>query len=229
MGRKKLTTADKIRRYMAAHPTARPKQIAEALGVRVEYVHVLRSTDKRKNAPKKLVIHAGEALVAQKMGVPLDEYAKQKMNLMKKPKVTKEMMQSVVDDLRAKRKEKISPLDTMPKVGDTVGGLTLTRAEEDGQYQYRWVRQAPELPITMEEPKSDPVNHPAHYKVGGIETIQYIKAKLTPEEYRGYLKGNLLKYSSRIGHKGAAQIDAGKAGWYANALVQAIEENSKPT
>jgi len=211
MGRRKLTTADKIRRYMAAHPTARPKQIAEALGVRVEYVHVLRSTDKRKNAPKKLIIHAGEALVAQKMGVPLDEYAKQKMNLMKKPK------------------EKRSPLDTMPKVGDTVGGLTLTRAEEDGQYQYRWVRQAPELPITMEEPKSDPVNHPAHYKVGGIETIQYIKAKLTPEEYRGYLKGNLLKYSSRIGHKGAAQIDAGKAGWYANALVQAIEENSKPT
>lgn len=211
MGRRKLTTADKIRRYMAAHPTARPKQIAEALGVRVEYVHVLRSTDKRKNAPKKLIIHAGEALVAQKMGVPLDEYAKQKMNLMKKPK------------------EKRSPLDTMPKVGDTVGGLTLTRIEKDGQYQYGWVRQAPELPITMEEPKSDPVNHPAHYKVGGIETIQYIKAKLTPEEYRGYLKGNLLKYSSRIGHKGAAQIDAGKAGWYANALVQAIEENSKPT
>lgn len=86
-----------------------------------------------------------------------------------------------------------------------------------------------EMAITMIEPPADPVNHPAHYKVGGIETIQYIKAKLTPEEYRGYLKGNLLKYSSRIGHKGAAQIDAGKAGWYANALVQAIEENSKPT
>lgn len=142
---------------------------------------------------------------------------------LKKPKVTKEMMQSVVDDLKAKREEKKSPLDTMPKVGDTVGGLTLTRVEKDGQYQYSWVRKAPELPITMEEPKSDPVNHPAHYKVGGIETIDYIKAKLTPEEFRGYLKGNLLKYSSRIGHKGAAQIDAGKAGWYANALVQAIE------
>jgi hypothetical protein len=193
MGRKKLTTADKIRRYMAAHPTARPKQIAEALGVRVEYVHVLRSTDKRKNAPKKLIIHAGEALVAQKMGVPLDEYAKQKMNLMKKPK------------------EKRSPLDTMPKAGISIEEVAKRKI-------------ADELPITMEEPKHDPVNHPAHYKVGGIETIDYIKAKLTPEEYRGYLKGNLLKYSSRIGHKGAAQVDAGKAGWYANALVQAIEQ-----
>ena len=62
-----------------------------------------------------------------------------------------------------------------------------------------------------------------HDKLRGIETIAFIQAKLTPDEYRGYLKGNLLKYSSRIGHKGAAQLDAGKAGWYANALMQAIE------
>jgi len=200
MGRKKLTTADKIRRYMAAHPTARPKQIAEALGVRVEYVHVLRSTDKRKNAPKKLIIHAGEALVAQKMGVPLDEYAKQKMNLMKKPK------------------EKRSPLDTMPKVGDTVGGLTLTRAEEDGQYQYRWVRQAPELPITMEEPKSDPVNHPAHYKAGGIETIDFIEAKGL-----NYRLGNVVKYITRADHKGNRKQDLEKAMWYLKREIEQIQ------
>lgn len=197
MGRRKLTTADKIRRYMAAHPTARPKQIAEALGVRVEYVHVLRSTDKRKNAPKKLIIHAGEALVAQKMGVPLDEYAKQKMNLMKK------------------RKEKINPLDTMPKVGDTVGGLTLTRAEKDGQYQYRWVRQAPELPITMEEPKSDPVNHPAHYKAGGIETIDFIEAKGL-----NYRLGNVVKYITRADHKGNRKQDLEKAMWYLKREIE---------
>ena len=200
MGRKKLTTADKIRRYMAAHPTARPKQIAEALGVRVEYVHVLRSTDKRKNAPKKLIIHAGEALVAQKMGVPLDEYAKQKMNLMKKPK------------------EKRSPLDTMPKVGDTVGGLTLTRIEKDGQYQYGWVRQAPELPITMEEPKSDPVNHPAHYKAGGIETIDFIEAKGL-----NYRLGNVVKYITRADHKGNRKQDLEKAMWYLKREIEQIQ------
>lgn len=130
---------------------------------------------------------------------------------LKTPKVTKEMLQSVVTDLRAKRKSRMQSSDSLN---------AMIKEAEDARK---------EMAITMIEPPADPVNHPAHYKVGGIETIQYIKAKLTPEEYRGYLKGNLLKYSSRIGHKGAAQIDAGKAGWYANALVQAIEENSKPT
>ena len=65
---------------------------------------------------------------------------------------------------------------------------------------------------------ADPVNHPAHYKVGGIETIDLIKAKLTPEEFRGYLKGNVLKYASRAGHKNDAVEDAGKLAWYANRL-----------
>ncbi len=130
---------------------------------------------------------------------------------LKTPKVTKEMLQSVVTDLRAKRKSRMQSSTSLN---------AMIKEAEDARK---------EMAITMIEPPADPVNHPAHYKVGGIETIQYIKAKLTPEEYRGYLKGNLLKYSSRIGHKGAAQIDAGKAGWYANALVQAIEENSKPT
>jgi len=64
----------------------------------------------------------------------------------------------------------------------------------------------------------DPVNHPAHYTHGGIETIDFIQAKLTPEEFRGYLKGNILKYGSRIGHKDNDMQDAGKLAWYTNKL-----------
>jgi hypothetical protein len=60
------------------------------------------------------------------------------------------------------------------------------------------------------------VNSPAHYMQGGIETIDFIEAKLTPEEFRGYLRGNLLKYASRMGAKG--EDDAGKAAWYAKRL-----------
>ena len=77
-----------------------------------------------------------------------------------------------------------------------------------------------ELPITMEEPEVevDMVNHPPHYTAGGIETIDYIQAKLTPEEFRGYLRGNILKYSSRAGLKGDADEDLGKMVWYANKL-----------
>jgi hypothetical protein len=64
--------------------------------------------------------------------------------------------------------------------------------------------------------RPDNINSPPHYTFGGIETIDFIAAKLSPEEYRGYLKGNLLKYASRIGKKG--EDDAGKAAWYAKHL-----------
>jgi len=66
----------------------------------------------------------------------------------------------------------------------------------------------------------DVINHPPHYKVGGIETIDFIKAKLTPQEFRGYLLGNVLKYASRAGHKGNSAQDMGKMAWYASRLSE---------
>ena len=65
--------------------------------------------------------------------------------------------------------------------------------------------------ITMEEPASDPVNHPAHYKTGGIETIDFIEAKEL-----NYNMGNAVKYISRADHKGNKQQDLEKAVWYLN-------------
>ncbi len=69
--------------------------------------------------------------------------------------------------------------------------------------------------------RPDMVNSPAHYMQGGIETIDFIEAKLTPEEFRGYLKGNVLKYASRMGNKGSMRLDAGKAAWYSNRIAEA--------
>ena len=63
------------------------------------------------------------------------------------------------------------------------------------------------------------VDHPAHY--GGdtvYETIKVLKAWLTPEEYRGFLKGNAIKYLSRAGKKGSAEEDQKKAEWYIKEL-----------
>jgi hypothetical protein len=65
----------------------------------------------------------------------------------------------------------------------------------------------------------DMVNHPPHYKVGGIEAIDYIQAKLTAEEFSGYCKGNALKYISRANHKKDATEDLRKAIWYLERLV----------
>jgi hypothetical protein len=62
-------------------------------------------------------------------------------------------------------------------------------------------------------PAYDNVNQPAHYTVGGIETIDFIRSKLTPEEFRGYCKGNALKYVTRELHKNGDE-DLRKAGVY---------------
>ncbi|MTV47217.1 DUF3310 domain-containing protein, partial [Streptococcus pneumoniae] len=51
----------------------------------------------------------------------------------------------------------------------------------------------------------DEVNHPPHYTSGGIECIAAIEAALTAEEFRGYCKGNAIKYVWRERHKGGAE------------------------
>ena len=66
----------------------------------------------------------------------------------------------------------------------------------------------------------DAIN-PDHYKVGGIETIEYLQAKLSPEEFRGYCRGNALKYLSRAGHKDDAAQEYRKAIWYIERLISA--------
>jgi hypothetical protein len=66
---------------------------------------------------------------------------------------------------------------------------------------------------------TDSVNSPLHYKEGGIETIDMIEAKLSLEEFKGYLKGNVFKYLSRAKHKGFEAEDYEKAQWYLNRLV----------
>lgn len=61
--------------------------------------------------------------------------------------------------------------------------------------------------------KSDPVNHPSHYTRGGIECIDAIRAALTAEEWRGYCKGNAIKYIWRERYKGGNE-SLEKADWY---------------
>ena len=70
----------------------------------------------------------------------------------------------------------------------------------------------------------DAVQHPSHYTTGKIEVIDYIKDKLSPEEFRGYIKGNILKYISREAHKNGNE-DLKKAEWYLNHYINSMEEN----
>lgn len=64
----------------------------------------------------------------------------------------------------------------------------------------------------------DNVNHPAHYKVGGIETIDFIEAKKL-----NYNLGNVVKYITRADHKGNMYEDLCKARWYLNREIANLQ------
>ena len=68
-------------------------------------------------------------------------------------------------------------------------------------------------------PRADNVNHPSHYKMGGIETIDFIEAKSL-----GYHLGNVIKYITRADHKGNRLEDLKKAQWYLNRAISKIEQ-----
>jgi hypothetical protein len=63
----------------------------------------------------------------------------------------------------------------------------------------------------------DAVNHPEHYKVGGIETIDFIEAKGL-----SYNLGNVVKYITRADHKGDKRQDLEKARWYLNREISGL-------
>jgi len=67
----------------------------------------------------------------------------------------------------------------------------------------------------------DNVKSPPHYKQGAIECIEAIQSALTEEEFRGYCKGNAMKYIWRERHKGGAE-SLQKAAWYLDYMMQCV-------
>lgn len=63
---------------------------------------------------------------------------------------------------------------------------------------------------------------PSHYK-GEIECIEAIKASMSRNEFKGYLKGNVMKYLWRYDRKNGLE-DLEKANVYLGWL---IKENQK--
>lgn len=68
-----------------------------------------------------------------------------------------------------------------------------------------------------------------HYQQADIQPIEIMQMYMTPEEFRGFLKGNVIKYSLRANFKGSPQADIDKAQQYAKWLGQALRgENINP-
>ena len=109
----------------------------------------------------------------------------------------------------------------IPFYKDSVTDMTPNRmaqlAYEAGVAKAK-LRMEGDRQIEMFEPKADPVNNPAHYTVGGIETIDFIEAKKL-----GYNLGNVIKYLTRADHKGNKLEDLRKAQWYLTREINSLK------
>jgi len=188
LGIPKVTKAAQIRSYVAANPKAKSIDVANAVGVTPAYVATVMWTAKKKAGIKKK-----GAKLAPTLARLMDETKAKK----------------------AKEKAKWEQLglfsSNTPMVKDTVTKLSPNRmaqlAYEAGKAKFR-----------MEGDRGDAVNHPAHYKVGGIETIDFIEAKQL-----GYNLGNVVKYLTRADHKGNKLEDLRKAQWYLTREISSLK------
>jgi succinate dehydrogenase/fumarate reductase flavoprotein subunit len=157
MKAKKVNKIEAVRNLLSANPKIKTEEVMEKLKTSKTYTYVLMSKARRLNkeqsAPNGKLLYrltGTQAVLAQKMGVPIEDYAKLH--------------------------------------GEVVG-------------------VAP-----------DPVNHPAHYTAGGIETIDFIEAKRL-----GYNLGNVVKYITRSGLKGNQLEDLRKAQWYLSREIATLK------
>ena len=68
------------------------------------------------------------------------------------------------------------------------------------------------------------VDHPQHYNVGTIETIDYLRSVLGNEGCYDFCAGNILKYVSRAKHKGKPLEDLKKAECYLQYAMKLLAE-----
>lgn len=184
----KVTKAAQIRDYVAANPKAKSADVAKVVGVTPAYVATVLWTAKNK------------AKVAKKLG-----------GMQKKKAMTdKSNWKTIAFASSDIPFYKDSVTDTTPKRMAQIAyeaGVAKAKLRMQGQRQ-----------IEMFEPKPDAVNHPAHYKVGGIETIDFIEAKKL-----GYNLGNVVKYLTRADHKGNKLEDLRKAQWYLTREISMLK------
>ena len=75
-----------------------------------------------------------------------------------------------------------------------------------------------------EETAKDMVNHPDHYTRTEREVIDTMRGAMTKEEFTGYLKGNILKYTLRMGLKDSVSQEAGKIKAYTDYLEMHLND-----
>lgn len=64
---------------------------------------------------------------------------------------------------------------------------------------------------------------PDHYKTDNVECIDAIRAALGQEGFIAYCRGQILRYTWRLGKKDDALVEIGKASVYADWIKDALD------
>lgn len=99
----------------------------------------------------------------------------------------------------------------------TEEALKLAEADEDTQPSVNYRELTAPTSSEVKAVSSNP-----HYDTS-IQPIETMQANMTPEEFLGYLKGNIIKYACRCGRKDEPLKEAKKIKEYAGWLVDALE------
>jgi hypothetical protein len=127
------------------------------------------------------------------------------------------LQHSRTDYLDIERYLAMSINDASPEMWNKLQEKYKAMADEEFKYDFR--KDQLEYPSI---PDPDPVNNPQHYNTGNIECIEAIQESMSSEAFKGYLKGNTMKYLWRYDYKGKASEDLEKAGWYLNKLIKEV-------
>ena len=84
------------------------------------------------------------------------------------------------------------------------------------------------MEIIDKEKDKSVISHPERY--GGdttYECIKVLEAWLPPEQYKGFLRGNAIKYLCRVGKKDETVQELKKSKWYLEKLIEKEEKDGK--
>jgi hypothetical protein len=195
-----MTMTDKIRRLIKKGKTA--KEIATQLKTEPNRVYTVKWLDAKKVTPEQSSdpdVRKAEKKYIKKISVAYK--AKKPSKIIKAVQEMKATLDELdkIKDKPTQQEVKITRKDLLTELQP---GLDALFGLEHKKYE----AFTPDL-----------VNHPPHYKSGGIETIDFIEAKDL-----NYRLGNVVKYVSRAGRKNSDPIeDLEKAAWYLQREIAA--------
>lgn len=93
-----------------------------------------------------------------------------------------------------------------------------------GMPEYKYVPAKENSKITSDNNSKNNANknYDEHYNTSNHQSIEVMQANMTPEEFIGHLKGNIIKYVLRMGRKDDVKKEAAKIRRYAQWLEQAV-------